>query len=226
VSAGSLLRRLVRPAAGAGAAVLVLALAQAPASGAFTAQTGATSGTVTASANFCVSPGAQDLVVANDAWTDEAAGTTAHGTTTALEVASADGADSRSYLRFTLPGVPRHCALVSAQLRLRANAPVVGRTIDVLRADPAQSPQWAAGSLTWNTQPAAVGTAVGSASLSAAGIQTWNVTAHTLVLLGGPNNGFVLKDRNEDAAGAGFVQRYDEQSTAGGTPAVLRLTWG
>ena len=216
---------VVRLGAGAAAVAMTVLLGQAPASGAFTAGTGTGGSTVWTAASFCVSPGPQDVAVANDAWTDQNAPSTAHGTTAALQVASGVGTNQRTYLRFPLPTAPRHCELTAAQLRLRASAPVSGRTIDVYRADPAQSPQWTAAGLVWSNQPAPVGTRVGSASLAAAGVQTWDVTAHTLTLYGGANNGFVLVDRLEGQNGP-FVQAYDEQSTAGGTPPVLRLTWG
>ena len=223
----SLARRgLVQLAAAGLAVAMTVLLVEGSAAGAFTARTYATGNQATAAVSFCVAPGTQDLTVTNDAWTNQSAATTVHGTTTALNVASGVGANRRAYLRFTLPTPPRHCELVSAQLRVRASAPRSGRTIDALRADPGQNPQWAAGSLTWNTQPTAVGTAVGSASLAVAGIQTWDVTAHTGILYAGPNNGFVLKDRTEEQAGGPYTQAYDEQSTTGGTPAVLRLTWG
>ena len=207
------------------AATLTVLLARGPAAGAFTAQTADTGNRVEAATSFCVSPGPQDLTVANDAWTDQNAAGTAYGTTPVLNVASGANANRRTYLRFTLPSAPKHCELVSAQLRLRAGTPTGGRMIDVFRADPLQNPQWAAGTLNWSNQPIAVGTPVGSASLGSAGIQTWDVTAHTGVLYTGPNNGFVLKDRTEGQNGP-FTQAYDEQSTVGGTPAVLRLTWG
>ena len=219
-------RRGLRSVLGAAAAVAVtVQLAQSPAAGAFTAQTADTGNRVEAATSFCVSPGPQDVTVTNDAWTNQNAAGTAHGTTAALNVASGVNANRRTYLRFTLPSVPKHCELTAAQLRLRASAPVGGRTIDVLRANPAQNPQWAAGTLNWSNQPTAVGTPVSSASLGAPGIQTWDVTAHTLLLYSGTNNGFVLLDQTEGQNGP-FVQAYDEQSTAGGTPAVLRLTWG
>ena len=220
-------RGLVQLAVGGLAVAMTVLLVEGSAAGAFTTRTHATGNQIGAATNFCVA-GTQDLTVTNDAWTDETAATTAHGTTTALQVTSATDANSRAYLRFTLPTPPAHCTLVSAQLRVRAGAPRGGRTIDVLRADPAQNPPWAAGSLTWNTQPVAVGTPVGSPSLASAGIQTWNVTVHTAALYAGTNNGFVLKDRTEGGGGpaAPFTQAYDEQSTTGGTPAVLRLTWG
>lgn len=208
---------------GVAAVALTVALGQAPAAGSFTATTGTPASTVGTAGSFCVSPGSQDVVVANDAWTDEAAPATAHGTTAALEVQSAAGADRRTYLRFVLPAVPRHCELAAAQLRLRVSAPTAGRTVDVHLANQAE-PLWGAGSLTWANQPAVAGTGTGSTAPSTAGTQTWDVRALTLQLYGGPNNGFVLKDRTEDQNGP-FRQAYDEQSTVGGMPPVLRLTW-
>jgi hypothetical protein len=219
-------RRTGLRVAAAGAAVALTALlAETPASGAFTAQTGTGGSTVTAAASFCVSPGPQDLAVTNDSWTDQGAPDTAHGTTAALEVQSAPGANHRTYLRFTLPSAPHDCELVSAQLRLKVSASTAGRTIAVQRADPTQSPQWTAGGLTWNNQPAPVGSTATSAAPAAGVVQTWDVTAQTTVLMTGPNNGLVVKDATEGQTGP-FTQKYDEQSTAGGSPAVLRLTWG
>jgi hypothetical protein len=209
----------------AGAAVgLTVLLGSAPAAGSFVAVTSTGGSTVGTATSFCVSPGSQDVVVANDAWTDENAAAMPNATTTALQVQSAAGANRRTYLRFVLPGLPRHCRLAAAQLRLRASTPTNGRIVDVYRADPAQSPQWVAGTLSWSNQPDVAGTPSGSASLSGPGVQTWDVTAHTQALYGGTNNGFVLKDRTEGQPGS-FPQAYDEQSTVGGTVPVLRLTW-
>ncbi len=219
-----LLTRLL-PIAGAAAAVaLTLSLGQAPAAGSFSGRTLTGGSTVGAASNFCVA-GPQDVPVLNDTFTSEDAATTPHATTPALHVHSGAGTNRRTYLRFSLPAVPKHCVLVGAQLRVRNAAPATGRVIAVHRADPAENPQWTPAALTWNNQPAFVGTAVPSTAPAAPGVQTWDVTAHTAVLMSGPNNGFVLKDAAEGQNGQ-TLQQYDEQSTAGGTPAVLRLTWG
>jgi hypothetical protein len=215
----------LRAGAGAAAIVLTVALGSSQVAGAFAAQTGTGGSSVTAAASFCVSPGTQDVTIGNDVLTDQAAPATSYSATNALHVQSGAGANRRTYLRFTLPAAPQHCELSAAQLRLRASAPTGGRTIDVYRADPAQSPQWTSAGLVWSNQPAPVGTRVGSVSLAAAGIQTWDVTAHTQAQYAGTNNGFVLMDRTEGQNGP-FRQTYDEQATPGGTPAVLRLTWG
>lgn len=217
-------RSALQVAALGAVAALTVALTGVPASGAFTAVTGNGADSVGTAASFCVSPGPRDVVVANDAWTDEAAPATANGTTAALRVRSGGIANRRSYLRFPL-SVPHRCELVSAELRLFNRVPSPGRIIDVYRADPAQNPQWGAGSLNWMNQPAPAGTRVGGTAPGAAGLQTWNVTAHVSTLLSGPNNGFVLLDRQEGQNGP-FAQAYDEQSTAGGTAPSLRLTWG
>lgn len=204
-------------------AALTVALAGNPASGAFTAVTGSGGNSVGTSADFCVA-GVQDVPVSNDSWTDQAAPTVSNGTSSALQVRSGSAANRRTYLRFSLT-TRKHCTLQSAQLRLYNRVPTAGRVIDVHRADPAQSPQWDAGSITWNNQPAPTGTGAGSTAPAAPQIQTWDVTAHTTVLLTGPNNGFVLRDRVENDGGSS-AQAYDEQSTAGGTVPTLRLTWG
>jgi len=218
-------RTALRLGAAGGAVALTALLAQTPASGAFTAQTGTGGSAVTAATSFCVAPGPQDLVVTNDSWTDEAAPDTAHGTTPALEVQSGPATNHRTYLRFTLPSAPHDCDLISAQLRLKVSASTPGRTVAVQRADPTQSPQWTAGGLTWNNQPGPVGAAATSAAPAPGAVQTWDVTAQTTVLMTGPNNGLVVKDATEGSAGP-ITQKYDEQTTPSGSPAVLRLTWG
>ena len=215
----------LRPIGGVAAAVvLTVSLGQAPAAGSFSGRTLTGGSTVGAAGNFCVA-GPQDVTVLNDTFTAEDAATTPHATTPALQVHSGVGTNRRTYLRFTLPAAPKHCVLAGAQLRVRNSAPATGRVIAVHRADPAENPQWTPGALTWSNQPAFVGTAATSAAPAAPGVQTWDVTAHTAVLMSGPNNGFVLKDAAEGQNGQ-TLQQYDEQSTAGGTPAVLRLTWG
>ena len=215
-------RTVLRLAAVALAVTLTVALSRSPASGAWTAATSGT-GTVGTAATFCTAPGAVDVPVTNDAWTDQAAAATAHGTSTALRVQSAAGANQRSFLRFTITA-PARCDLQAAQLRLYNRVPTAGRVVLVHRADPTQSPQWTAGTLTWGTQPGVAGAGSASATPTTAGLQTWDVTTQTRDLMGGPNNGFVLVDSQEGQNGP-FTQSYDEQSTAGGTVPVLRLTW-
>jgi hypothetical protein len=215
-------RTVLRLAAVALAVTLTVALSRSPASGAWTAATSGT-GTVGTAASFCTAPGIVDVPVTNDAWTDQAAPGTAHATSPALSVQSGAGADQRTFLRFAVTAPPR-CDLAAAQLRLYNRAPTAGRVVVAYLADPAQSPQWTAGALTWGTQPGVSGAGSASATPTTAGLQTWDVTAQTRTLVGGPNNGFVLVDDQEGQTGP-FAQSYDEQSTPGGTVPVLRLTW-
>jgi len=217
--------RLLRIGGAAAAVALTVSLGQSPAAGSFSGRTLTGGSTVGAASSFCVGAGAQDVPVLNDTFTVEDAATTPHATTPYLQVHSGVGTNRQTYLRFPLPTAPKHCELLGAQLRVRNASPSAGRVIAVHRADPAENPQWTPAGLTWSNQPAFVGTAVTSSAPAAPGVQTWDVTAHTAVLMGGPNNGFVLKDATEGQNGQ-TLQQYDEQSTAGGTPAVLRLTWG
>jgi hypothetical protein len=196
-------------------------LASRPAMSAFSATTGTSGGTVTSSGQFCTEPPTR-LVSVGDSWTDSAATTVAHGSDTFLKVsASSSTGNTRTWIRFALPGIPAGCVLNSALLNLRARTPVSGRIIDVYRGNPA-APQWASATITWATQPTGVGTAVGSSSLTTAGSQSWTVTAHVTRQYIDGNNGFVLQDRAEGSGSAAQIYE-DLQNTT--YPPELVLTW-
>jgi hypothetical protein len=205
------------------AAGLTVALASSTASGAFTASTVDTGNSVATAASFCVAPGTTSTVTsAGDSWTDEAAAATTHGGDPALYVRSSSAGDRRTWVRFTLPSPPTHCTVASAALSLYARTPTAGRTIDAYRG--AVTPAWTSAAITWTNQPAAAGTAVGSASLAAAGWQTWTVTAHVQDQYANGNNGFVLQDRTENA-GVAVDQIYDDLQTPATAPTLV-VTWG
>ena len=82
---------------------------------------------------------------------------------------------------------------------------------------------WASATITWGNQPAGVGPAVGSASLGAAGWQTWTVTAHVRDQYANGNNGFVLKDHTENN-GVVVDQVYNVLES-GATAPTLVVTW-
>ncbi len=134
----------------------------------------------------CTSPGSTTFVAIADAWIDEANATQNNGGTNPLNVQSRNGArNRRALVRFPLPAsVPAGCSVTVATLRLYASSSAATRTIDVYRAAAA----WNENSVTWNTRPGTTGTAVGTASLVAAGWQTWTVTAQVAAQFPAANN--------------------------------------
>jgi hypothetical protein len=111
----------------------------------------------------------------------------------------------------------------SAVLSLYARTPTAGRTIDVYRGL-STAPAWTSAAITWGTQPAASGTAVGSASRATAGWQSWTVTAHVQDQYANGNNGFVVMDHAENA-GVAVDQVYDDLQTPATAPSLV-VTWG
>jgi hypothetical protein len=204
------------------ASALTALLAQHATSAAFTASTADGGNQVTAAASFCASPGSTTLTASADSTGYQQNPTTTYGTSTSTGVGSQTGANGRVVVRFTLPALGAHCDVTAATLRLYANSPVAGATIDAYRADPT-APLWTEAGLTWNTLPAPAGTAVGSASLGVVGWQQWTVTSHVQTLYTTANNGFLLKDRTENAA-TGRWQLYDSDE-ATNKPELL-ITWG
>jgi hypothetical protein len=205
------------------AAVLTAALARSTTSAAFSDVTGDAGDSVTASNSFCVAKGTTSTVVsAGDSWTDEASPGTTHAGDLNIYVRSSSAGDRRTWVRFTLPTPPTHCTASSAVLSLYARTTAAGRTIDVYRG--AVAPVWTSAAITWTNQPAAAGTAVGSASLAAPGWQSWTVTAHVQDQYANGNNGFLLRDRTENA-GVPVEQMYDTIDS-GATAPTLVVTWG
>lgn len=161
----------------------------------------------------CSSPGSQTVIASADAWLDEANPTANNGGTDPLNVQSRNAnRNRRALVRFTLPSTPAGCIVTVATLRLYANSSTAGRTIDVYRA----AATWNEGTVTWNTRPGTTGTAVGSASLGAAGWQQWTVTTHVIAQYT-TNNGFVVRDSAESAT-PGQQQQVYRSREAGGTP--------
>ena len=204
------------------AAGLTVLLAQHATSAAFTASTSDGSNQATAAASFCAAPGSTTLTAAADSTGYEQSPTTTYGTSTSTGVGSQAGANGRVVVRFTLPALGAHCDITAATLKLYANSPTAGATIDAYRADPT-APLWTEAGLTWNTLPAAAGSAVGSASLGAIGWQQWTVTSQVQTLYTTANNGFLLRDRTEGAA-TGRWQIYD--SDEGTNKPQLLISWG
>ena len=223
-------RALVRSARRLGVlgavAALTVTLAQSTTTAAFTAQTGDTGNRATTATTFCTSPGTTTpaLTATMDTAVYQANPNTNYGTGTSIGIGSANLANAYSYVKFDLTAapIPARCTITSATLSIRASTPMAGATIEVYRANAA----WNL-TMTWNTgRVGFTGTPSSTASLSAAGVQTWDVTTLTRELYAGTNNGFALKD-SVDNAGSARYQTWDsmESGTAANRP-KLSITWG
>jgi diguanylate cyclase (GGDEF)-like protein len=97
-----------------------------------------------------------------------------------------------------------------------------GRTIDVYRA----SATWTSTSATWGMadRPAPAGTAVGAAA-GTTGWHQWTVPALVTELYAGPDHGFLVKDR-VDNAGPARTTVYDSLDSGTVNRPQLVLTWG
>lgn len=214
--------RLWQGAALALAAALTTALTQTTTGAAFTAQTGDGSNQVTASSSFCASPGGTTLGVTNDTYVSEQSPATVHGGPT-LNVSSGAGLHAHTYLRFTMPALQPHCTITAATLRLYATSSQGPGTIDVHRA----STTWSSATATWNmaSRPAPAGTRVG-APAGGTGWHQWTVTTLVQELYAGPDHGFLLKDRADNANPTrATVYESLDSATVANRPQLV-LTWG
>ncbi len=174
--------------------------------------------TFTTAAAWCT-PGGSTLTATADTWNDQAAPTQQRGTDSSLFVMSRSAmSNRRSLVRFTLPTIPAGCTLTAGTLRLYNTSPSSGRIIDVYRANTA----WVETTVTWSTQPATTGTAVGSTTVASAGYQQWTVTAQVLAHYT-TNNGFLVRDRTESVA-ASPQQNYLSRESGSNRPQLV-LTW-
>jgi len=201
---------------------LTVALPQSTTTAAFTAQSSGTGNSVGTATSFCASPGTTTVGVTNDTYVSEEFPTTVNGGPT-LRVASGSGVHTHSYLRFTLPSLLPHCTITAATLRLYATSSQGPGTIDVSRA----SATWSSATATWNmaSRPAPVGTAVGTAAGST-GWHEWTVTTLVQALYVGPDHGFLVRDRVDNASPArATVYESLDSATVANRPQLV-LTWG
>jgi hypothetical protein len=141
----------------------------------------------------CSAPGPQTIPASRDSYVDSLLIGQNFGTAGTLEVGPSYLvvlSQQRALVGFELPAVPARCTLKTAQLRLYAAKPGSGRTIEALRLSGA----WTETGVTWSNQPATIGSAATSASLSTAGWQQWNVLSQVEGMYSGANNGFLVKD--------------------------------
>jgi predicted ribosomally synthesized peptide with SipW-like signal peptide len=171
----------------------------------------------------CVDPDAETIEVSRDSWADQNAPASTNGDTDRdLKVRSEASRNRRVYVHFPLPSLPNGCKVTNATLKLFQNGVQEGglRTIDVYRA----ASSWTEGGLSWNTAPATTGAAAGATNALVNNTTvTWDVTPLVNAAASGTNNGFVLRDRAENAS-RGAEQKFD--SREGPTKPQLIITFG
>jgi hypothetical protein len=167
-----------------------------------------------AASSFCTNPGTQTLIADADAYIDENAALSNYGTSTSLYVRSrAGGRNRRTLVHFPAPaGV--FCTVTSATLRLWATSADGGRTLQVYEL----ATIWTEGTVTWATQPLAVGTP--STAASTAGWVQFDVTAQTQSLFGDLNTGLVVKDSLEGQNPA-RTQEYSSREAGSYLPELI-----
>jgi hypothetical protein len=162
----------------------------------------------------------QTLTAVADTGINQAAPTQNNGSAANLFVQSASGSGNRrSLVRFDLPTMPTGCTVTAATLSLYNQSPTPARVIEVSAA----ATSWTEDAVTWNTQPATTGTAATSITVVGAGAQSWTVTSLVQAQYSGSNNGFVLRDRTENAA-VSSNQIYRSRES-GSNPPQLVITF-
>jgi hypothetical protein len=98
-------------------------------------------------------------------------------------------------VRFNLPSIPAGCVLDTATLRVYAGSTSSSqRTLQVFRLNGS----WTEGGVTWSNAPATTGTA--ATTTSGTGYRQWSVASQVQAMYSsGSNNGFLIRDANEDA---------------------------
>jgi parallel beta-helix repeat protein len=172
----------------------------------------------------------EDIVtsVANaDAWIDENSPSTAKGSDSVLNVdAGSANVDTglvsgraRALVRFPLPSaVPPGCVVESAMLRLFSTEESVGTRVEAVRL----ASSWSEDRVTWSGQPGTTGAAV--RIWSREGYMRWNVTSQVEAMLGGTNQGFLIRDAAEGAeTGGGGHGFYSKEKGEAPPELVIRF---
>ena len=168
----------------------------------------------------CTDAGTTTINATKDSWVDQNAPTSAAGgTATTLSAKSQSAKNRRSFVYFPLPSLGDGCSLQGATLRLFQTITAGTRTVEVLRA----SASWNESTLTWNNQPSATGTPVGTLANGSSSWVTWNVGTLTGELYSSGNYGFYLRDSAEDNATA-IENKFS--SREGTNPPQLVITTG
>ncbi|MDQ4052551.1 MAG: DNRLRE domain-containing protein [Actinomycetota bacterium] len=134
----------------------------------------------------------QTLTATADAWIDSGSTASNKGSDSTLKVMSKSGGNLRALVGFNLPTLPQSCSVESATLRVYAKSAAGGRTLQVLRL----GSSWTESGVTWTNQPSTTGSAV--TTDSGTGYREWNVAGMVQSMYSGANNGFLLRDANEN----------------------------
>lgn len=159
------------------------------------------------------------LTATADAYVDENSAASNFGSATTLNVQSRSTRDQRALVQFTLPSIPAGCKIGTATLRLTASPGTTGRTLQALQL----SASWTETGVTWNNQPGTTGTAATTASAN--GTVQWTVTSIVQSMYSGTNNGFVIRDANEDAVGSGILQTFFSRENSSTNKPQLVITF-
>ena len=131
----------------------------------------------------------------SDAWLDEASPAANYGSDSILKVQSKSGNAFRALVSFQLPTATPGCTVESAILRLYSPSATAGRTLQTYRVDEA----WTEAGVNWDSQPSTAGSP--ATATSGTGYREWTVTDLVHAMYAGSNNGFLIRDAAEGAAG-------------------------
>lgn len=172
-----------------------------------------------AAASWCAGAGPQTVTATADAYVNEQAPLSNYSNGSTLFVQSRHDRDRRTLVQFALPAIPSGCAVTAATLLLVTQTSDPGRVIEASRL----AAPWVEGVVTWVTQPPVAGAA--ATAPSALGVVQWDVRAQVQAMYAGLNNGFLIRDSVEDAAGTGQTQTYSSREAATNHPR-LTVTFG
>lgn len=188
---------------------------------------GISSAYLTAAARVYGAPITCTLTAVADSYVDAALATTNFGTSGVLDLNPSSVDTERVFVRFDLtacsPAIPTDAIVQTAQVRLTVASLVLAtRTIDLRRAVAA----WTEAGVTWNTQPAAAGLVIGSASVTdgqaAVTVISWTATSDVQSYVTGAATdfGFRLSDSAEGVA-LGVVLSFSSREAASGRPQLV-----
>ncbi|MDQ3866681.1 MAG: DNRLRE domain-containing protein [Actinomycetota bacterium] len=159
----------------------------------------------------CADPGSRTVTATADTYVRQGTpgGGSNFGTATAMYVQPQSGSNRRSLVRFDLPVLGTGCSVTGATLRLFLSATGGARGLNVYQAD---SP-WNETAVTWNTgQPGVTGSPASATTGAAGAWLQWGVTSIVQAMYSGANNGFVVRDANENSGT--ILQTFDTRETA------------
>ena len=169
-----------------------------------------------------------------DAWVNQGTPTTVTAAAS-LNVASQNGANQRSYLRFDLtkctPAIPSTAVVKLSTLRLYGGTPPSQcRTHDLFTVGSA----WSEGTITWNNQPfgaainnpaqglrkstLTIGSTTGCQNQVGGYVSGWDVTSDVQSFVTGTaaNNGWMIRDDAEaSSGGSARLEQYGSKESAG-----------